>query len=67
MDTRGLAELVVLAVGYKAGILTVPPYPALVAMALVTSVLTGRALSAIRRAERRPRQVVQPSAARTTV
>jgi Kef-type K+ transport system membrane component KefB len=67
MDTRGLTELVVLAVGYKAGILTVPLYLALVVMALVTTVLTGPGLSAIQWAERRAGQAVEPPAARTTV
>ncbi|MFI8420052.1 cation:proton antiporter [Streptomyces sp. NPDC085479] len=53
MNTRGLTELIVLQLGYSAGVLTGTLYLALLAMALVTTALTGPALLAIDRAEHR--------------
>jgi Kef-type K+ transport system membrane component KefB len=41
MNTRGLAELVILAVGRDAGVLTDSMYTMLVIMAVVTTVMTG--------------------------
>lgn len=41
MNTRGLTELIVLKVGYSAGILTAPMFVALVVMAVVTTMMTG--------------------------
>ncbi|REH46916.1 Kef-type K+ transport system membrane component KefB [Kutzneria buriramensis] len=41
MNTRGLTELIVLKVGYSAGILTLPVFVALVLTAVVTTVMTG--------------------------
>jgi Kef-type K+ transport system membrane component KefB len=51
MNTRGLTELIVLQVGYSAGILTAPLFLALVVMALVTTGATGPLLGLIDRAE----------------
>ncbi|MFE4657321.1 cation:proton antiporter [Streptomyces hydrogenans] len=53
MNTRGLTELIVLQLGYSAGVLTGTLYLALLVMALVTTALTGPALLAIDRAEHR--------------
>ncbi|MFD4370803.1 cation:proton antiporter [Streptomyces sp. NPDC058486] len=53
MNTRGLTELIVLQLGYSAGVLTGTLYLSLLAMALVTTALTGPALLAIDRAEHR--------------
>nr|WP_307841367.1 cation:proton antiporter [Streptomyces endocoffeicus] len=47
MNCRGLTEIVVLQTGYSAGILTPGLYLALLAMALVTTALTGPLLWAI--------------------
>lgn len=47
MNTRGLTELLVLQVGYNAGVLTAPLYLALVVMALVTTLLAGPLLQLI--------------------
>ncbi|WP_411107011.1 cation:proton antiporter [Streptomyces sp. cmx-4-9] len=58
MNTRGLTELVVLQVGYSAGVLTAPLYLAFVVMALVTTALTGPALRLVDRAEFRSRPPV---------
>ncbi len=55
MNTRGLTELIVLQVGYSAGILTGPMFLALIVMALVTTVLTGPLLSLVDRGELRRR------------
>lgn len=41
MNTRGLTELIVLQVGYSAGILTTPMVLALMVMAMVATALTG--------------------------
>jgi hypothetical protein len=41
MNTRGLTELIVLKVGYSAGILALPVFVALVVTAVVTTVMTG--------------------------
>lgn len=49
MNTRGLTELVVLQIGYSAGILTGPFFLAFVVMALVTTACTGPALAFIGR------------------
>ncbi|WP_200303557.1 cation:proton antiporter [Streptomyces adelaidensis] len=48
-NTRGLTEVVVLQVGYSAGILTAGLFVALLVMALVTTCLTGPLLSLIDR------------------
>ncbi|MBB5953868.1 Kef-type K+ transport system membrane component KefB [Saccharothrix tamanrassetensis] len=53
MNTRGLTELIVLQVGYSAGIVTPPMFLALVVMALVTTALTGPLLSLLDRARSR--------------
>ena len=53
MNTRGLTELIVLQVGYTAGILTAPLFLALVVMALVTTAMTGPLLSLIDRHQAR--------------
>jgi len=45
LNTRGLTELIVLQVGYSAGILTAPMFLACVVMALITTALTGPLLS----------------------
>jgi Kef-type K+ transport system membrane component KefB len=50
LNTRGLTELIVLQVGYSAGIVTPPMFLALVMMALVTTALTGPLLSLLGRA-----------------
>ncbi|MEU2856446.1 cation:proton antiporter [Streptomyces syringium] len=55
MNTRGLTELILLQAGYAAGILTAPMVLALVVMALVTTAMTGPALSILKRGEARPR------------
>ncbi|MGH7338665.1 MAG: cation:proton antiporter, partial [Myxococcota bacterium] len=48
MSTRGLTELVVLAIGLQAGVLDAPLFTMLVVMALVTTVATGPLLDLIR-------------------
>ncbi|SEC31589.1 cation:proton antiporter [Streptomyces sp. TLI_105] len=48
MNTRGLTELVVLKVGYSAGILSPPLFLAMVLMALVTTAMTGPCLLLLR-------------------
>ncbi len=62
MNTRGLTEIVVLQAGYSAGLLSVRLFLALVAMALVTTAMTGPLLSLIERRARKsaalPRQLV---------
>src|SRR5205823_6247104 len=45
MNTRGLTEIVLLQVGFGAGILTAGLFVAFLVMALVTTALTGPALS----------------------
>lgn len=47
VNTRGLTEIVVLQVGWAAGILTPGLFLAMLVMALVTTVLTGPLLSLI--------------------
>ncbi|GAA3570831.1 hypothetical protein GCM10022222_63640 [Amycolatopsis ultiminotia] len=49
MNTRGLTELVVLKVGYSAGLLTAPIFVALVVTAVVTTMMTGPLLSLLER------------------
>lgn len=49
MNTRGLTELIVLKVGFGAGILTAPMFVALVVMAVVTTMMTGPLLLLIDR------------------
>ncbi|WP_211295835.1 cation:proton antiporter, partial [Amycolatopsis alba] len=44
MNTRGLTELIVLKVGFSAGILTAPLFLAMVIMALVATAMTGPCL-----------------------
>ena len=56
MNTRGLAELVVLQVGYSARILTGAFFLALVIMALATTACTGPALRLIDRGAARCRK-----------
>ena len=48
MNTRGLTEIVVLSIGLRAGILDHQLYSLMVIMALVTTVMTGPLLTAIR-------------------
>ncbi|WP_326557412.1 cation:proton antiporter [Micromonospora sp. NBC_01796] len=52
LNTRGLTELIVLQVGFQAGILSPPLFLALLVMALVTTVLTGPLLSLVGRVEK---------------
>lgn len=60
MNTRGLTEIVVLQIGYAAGILTPALYLALVVMALVTTVLCAPLLWAIdRRAPLEPQDAAE--------
>ena len=47
MNTRGLTEIVVLNIARSAGVLDVPLFTALVMMAVITTALTGPALSLI--------------------
>ncbi|XVV00833.1 cation:proton antiporter [Actinosynnema sp. CA-248983] len=54
LDTRGLTELIVLQVGYEAGILTPVMFLALLVMALVTTALTGPLLALADRVPPRP-------------
>lgn len=61
MNTRGLTELIVLQVGYSAGVLSATLYLAFVVMSLVTTALTGPALMLVDRAEFRRRPVVANS------
>lgn len=49
MNTRGLMELVVLNIGYDLGVLTPEVFAMMVIMALVTTFMTGPALSIIHR------------------
>ncbi|GAA4608874.1 Kef-type K+ transport system membrane component KefB [Actinoplanes octamycinicus] len=49
LSTRGLSELVVLAVGAAAGLLTTPLFTILVIMAVITTLATGPLLSLIER------------------
>ena len=48
MNTRGLTEIVVLNIGLRAGIIDHQLYSLMVIMALVTTVMTGPLLTAIR-------------------
>ena len=47
MNTRGLMELVVLNIGYDLGVLTPEVFSMMVIMALLTTFMTGPALSVI--------------------
>ncbi len=47
MNTRGLMELVALNIGYDLGLLTPTVFTMMVIMALVTTFMTGPALSII--------------------
>jgi Kef-type K+ transport system membrane component KefB len=58
LNTRGLTELVVLQAGYSAGILTPALYLALVAMALITTAMTGLTYSLIDRQVESPKVTV---------
>lgn len=59
--TCGLTEMIVLQVGYSAGILTTAVFTAFVVMALVTTALTGPLLQLIDRGERlRPALLAHP-------
>src|SRR5439155_2864070 len=49
MNTRGLMELVVLNIGYDLGILTSEVFTMMVVMAIVTTLMTGPALTLIGR------------------
>lgn len=62
MNTRGLTELIVLQAGYEAGILTAPMMLTLVVMALVTTAMTGPALSLLERGRSRCRPLAEPEA-----
>lgn len=53
LNTRGLTELIVLNIGFTAGIITAPVFAALTVMAVVTTVLTGPLLDALDRHVRR--------------
>jgi Kef-type K+ transport system membrane component KefB len=52
MNTRGLMELIVLAVGLDAGIISPAVYTMLVIMAIVTTAMTAPLLDALRRPDR---------------
>jgi Kef-type K+ transport system membrane component KefB/nucleotide-binding universal stress UspA family protein len=54
MNTRGLMELVVLNIGYDLGVLNAEMFAMMVLMALVTTLMTGPALSLIDRVFRSP-------------
>ena len=54
MNTRGLMELVVLNIGYDLGVLNAEMFAMMVLMALVTTLMTGPALSLINRVFRSP-------------
>ncbi|MFF9869672.1 cation:proton antiporter [Streptomyces sp. NPDC013953] len=67
LNTRGLTEIVLLQVGYSAGVLTSGLYLALLVMAVVTTSMTGPLLSLIdrrqaRRTPARPRKSEQLTA-----
>jgi Kef-type K+ transport system membrane component KefB len=47
MNTRGLMELIVLAVGLDAGIISPALFTMMVVMAIVTTAMTGPLLSAL--------------------
>ncbi len=49
LNTRGLTELIILGVGYHAGIIDRPLYSILVAIAIITTVLTGPLISLLAR------------------
>ncbi|MGQ4268393.1 cation:proton antiporter [Nocardiopsis changdeensis] len=53
LNTRGLTEVIVLNIGFTAGIITAPVFAALTVMAVVTTVLTGPLLDAVGRYARR--------------
>jgi Kef-type K+ transport system membrane component KefB len=55
VNTRGLTELIVLQVGYSAGVLSTAMFVALLVMALVTTALTGPLLQLLDRIEARAR------------
>ncbi|MFF3166829.1 cation:proton antiporter domain-containing protein [Streptomyces sp. NPDC003273] len=57
MNTRGLTELVVLKVGYSAGILTAPLFLAMVVMALATTAMTGPCLGLLKARQARATRV----------
>ncbi|MEV5880123.1 cation:proton antiporter [Streptomyces sp. NPDC052101] len=61
LNTRGLTELIVLQVGYSAGMVTPSMFLALVVMALATTTLTGPLLSLLDRARARLRAAQPPS------
>lgn len=64
MNTRGLMELVVLNIGYDLGVLNAEMFAMMVLMALVTTFMTGPALSLIERVFRKPEQdTAQPQGA----
>lgn len=54
MNTRGLMELVVLNIGYDLGVLNAEMFAMMVLMALITTFMTGPALSLIERLFRKP-------------
>ncbi|MGW4982678.1 cation:proton antiporter [Streptomyces mirabilis] len=57
MNTRGLTELVVLKVGYSAGVLSPPLFLAMVVMALTTTAMTGPCLQLLKTREPRAERV----------
>ncbi|GEK03985.1 cation:proton antiporter [Streptomyces sp. 1-11] len=57
MNTRGLTELVVLKVGYSAGILSAPLFLAMVVMALATTAMTGPCLGLLKARQARATRV----------
>ncbi|MCM6774300.1 cation:proton antiporter [Nocardia sp. CDC159] len=52
LNTRGLTELIVLQMGYSAGILTAPMFLALTVMAVIATVMTGPLLDLLDRIRR---------------
>jgi nucleotide-binding universal stress UspA family protein len=62
MNTRGLMELVVLNIGYDLGILNAEMFAMMVLMALVTTFMTGPALSLINRCFKQPGAAAAESA-----
>ncbi len=62
MNTKGLMELIILNIGYELGILGPEIFTMLIIMAIVTTILTGPALSLVRRLkERKEIQAIRDS------
>jgi Kef-type K+ transport system membrane component KefB len=60
MNTRGLMELIVLNIGYELGVLTPEIFAMMVIMALVTTFMTGPALSLINKIFRVKKEPTKP-------